>query len=116
VNSFSVAEESAPWTYGMPHAFNAIAALATILIAMAVIVRLISIEDALKMIGRVVLLLFLALLAICLVHGLLIGVIRPWLVSSVHFLGVALGCTLIAAIVVGALVLIGYQLRRKVEP
>lgn len=115
MNSFSVAGEFGPGLTRMPQTLNAIAALAIVLVGMAVIVRLISLQDALKMIGRVVLLLLLALIAICLVHSLFVGVIRPWLVSSVHFLGVALGWTLVAVVVVGTLFLIGYVLRRKVE-
>jgi len=100
----------------MTQLLSAITTLAIVLIAMAVIVRIVSIEDALKMIGRAVLLFILALVAVCILRGLLLDVIGPWLASSLPVLKSALGWVLIAAVIIGSLAIVLHLASRRSEP
>ena len=100
----------------MTQLLSAIATLDIVLIAMALIVRIISLEDALKMIGRASLLFLLTLIALYILQSLFVTVIGPWLASSLSFLKSALGWTLIAVVILGTLTLIWHLLSRRSEP
>jgi len=70
---------------------TAIGTLALILIGVAILLRLTSVEDAFGFIGRAVAALVLMTFALCILKGLWVDVIVPWLSSAFRFLMTLMG-------------------------
>jgi hypothetical protein len=70
----------------MTELFTAIGTLGIVLIGIALILQLISVEDALSFIGRAVAAVVLLILALCILKHLWVGVMVPWLFSALGFL------------------------------
>lgn len=91
----------------------AIGTLAIILIGIAILLQMISIEDALGFIGRAVAALVLMILALCILRGLWVRVIVPWLSSAFEFLKALMGWFVIAILGVIALLFFGGVVIRR---
>ncbi len=63
-----------------------IGTLAIILIGVAIMLQLISVEDAFGFIGRVVAVSVIALVALCILKVLWVGLLIPWLSTTFKFL------------------------------
>ena len=90
----------------MAELLSAIGTLAIIVIGMMVLLEVISVQDAFHFIGRALLLLVLAVLALCVLKGFWVRVLFPWLVTTVESLKAFLGWLLIAIVVLAAVAII----------
>jgi hypothetical protein len=64
----------------------AIGTLATVLVGIALLLQITSIEGVLACIGRAALVLVLMLVALCVLKSLWVGVVTPWLSAAFEFL------------------------------
>lgn len=91
----------------------AMGALAVILIGIAILLQIASVEDALGFIGRAVAALMLMILALCILKGLWVGVMVPWLSAAFEFLKTLIGWFVITILVVIALLFVGRVVLRR---
>jgi hypothetical protein len=70
----------------MAELLTAIGTLAIILVGVAILLQIASVEDALGFIGRAVAAVVLMILALCILKGLWVWVIGPWLSAAFEFL------------------------------
>jgi hypothetical protein len=95
--------------------FTAIGTLALILIGIAIMLQLTSVEDAIGFVGRAVAALVLTVLALCILKGLWLGVFVPWLSSAFAFLTSLMVWFVIATLGVITLLFIGPVVLRRVR-
>src|SRR5689334_13836527 len=88
---------------------SAICTLGIIVIAILITTRAISLEDALKAIGRALLLLFILYCAVC----MLASPVRAGLAALVALLATAVRWLVVAVIVIALLILLLWMLSRK---
>ena len=99
----------------MAELLTAIGTLAIILIGIAILLQIVSIEQAFGFIGRAVAALVLMIVALCILKGLWVRVIGPWLSSAFAFLTTLMGWFVIAILGVIALLMVGRVVLRRVE-
>lgn len=87
--------------------------LAITLIGVAVLVHMVSLEDAFVFIGRGAAALVLMLIALCMLRGLWLGVMVPWLSAVFAFLKTVIEWLVIAILGFIALSLIGRIVLRR---
>jgi hypothetical protein len=92
---------------------TAIGTLAVILIGVAIMLQLTSVEDAVGFIGRAVAAFVLMIVALCILKGLWVGVIVPWLSSALGFLTTLTMWFVIAILGVIALLFVGRVVLRR---
>jgi hypothetical protein len=97
----------------MTEMLTAIGVLAIILIGIAILLQVTSIEDGLGLIGRAVAALVLMMLALCILKGLWVGVMVPWLSAAFEFLKTLLGWIVIAIMGVIAFLIVGRVVLRR---
>ena len=98
----------------MPELLTSIATLALVLIGIAILLRIISVEEASRFIGRAVMVLLLMLVALCILKGLWVQVIVPWLSSAFEFLTTLVEWFVITVLCVVALLTVGRVVLRRV--
>jgi hypothetical protein len=91
----------------MNELLTAIGMLAVILTAVAIMLRIVSVEDAGVFVGRAEAAVVLMILALCILKGLWIQVIAPWLSSALGFLIALMGWFVIGILGVIALLFVG---------
>ena len=97
----------------MTELLTAIGTLAIILIGIAILLQIASVEDALGFIGRAVAALVLMILALCILKGLWVRVIGPWLSSAFEFLKTLMGWFVITVLGVIVLLFVGRVVLRR---
>lgn len=97
----------------MTELLTAISTLAIILIGIAILLQIASVEDALGFIGRAVAALVLMILALCILKGLWVRVIGPWLFSAFEFLKTLMGWFVVTVLGVIALLIVGRVVSRR---
>jgi hypothetical protein len=85
--------------------------LAMVLVGIAIMLQLATAQDATLFIGRGVAAVVLMVLALCILKGLWVGVIVPWLSSAFAFLTALMGWFVIATLI--ALLFIGPAVLRR---
>ena len=98
----------------MTELLTAIGMLGIVLIGVALILQLISVEDALGFVGRAVTAAVLMIVALCILERLWIGVIVPWLSSTLRFLTTLMEWLVIVILGVIVLSLLGRVVVRRV--
>jgi uncharacterized membrane protein (UPF0182 family) len=81
-----------------------IGALAIILIGIAIILQIISVEEVCALVGRAVMVFVLMLVALCILGGLWLGVMIPWLSAAFEALKTLIEWLLV--IIIGLVVLL----------
>jgi hypothetical protein len=94
---------------------TSIGTLAIILIGIAILLQLTSVEDALGFIGRAVAAVVLMVVALCVLKGLWVQVIVPWLSFAFDFLKTLVGWFVITILGVMALLIVGRVVLRRIE-
>jgi hypothetical protein len=97
----------------MTELLTAIGTLAIILIGIAILLQITSVEDALSFIGRSVGALVLTILALCILKGIWVGVMVPWLSAALEFLKALIGWFVVTVIGVTALLIVGRVVVRR---
>jgi hypothetical protein len=97
----------------MTQLLTVIGTLAIILIGIAVLLQITSIEDALSFIGRAVGALVLTILALCILKSIWVGVMVPWLSAALAFLKALIGWFVVTVIGVTALLIVGRVVVRR---
>ena len=97
----------------MTELLTAIGTLAIIVIGIAILLQITAVEDALSFIGRAVAALVLMILALCILKGLWVGVIVPWLSAAFEFLKTLIGWFVVTVIGVIALLMVGRVVLRR---
>jgi uncharacterized membrane protein (UPF0182 family) len=70
----------------MAELLTSIATLAIVLIGIAILLQITSVEEVSGFIGRAVVVFVLVLVAVCILKGLWLGVMIPWLSAAFEFL------------------------------
>jgi len=99
----------------MTELLTAIGTLAISLIGIAILLQIVSIEQAFGFIGRAVAALLLMIVAFCILKGLWVGAMVPWLSSAFAFLTTLMGWFVITILGVIALLMVGRVVLRRVE-
>jgi len=97
----------------MTELLTVIGTLAIILIGIAILLQLTSVEDALLFIGRAVAALVLMILALCIMKSLWVGVMVPWLSAAFDFLKTLMGWFVITILGVIAFLFVGRVVVRR---
>jgi hypothetical protein len=98
----------------MTELLTAIGMLGIVLIGIALILQLISVEDALGFVGRAVAAAVLMIMALCILGRLWIGVMVPWLSSALGFLTTLMEWFVIVILGVIVLSLLGRLVMKRV--
>jgi hypothetical protein len=98
----------------MTELLTAIGTLGIVLIGIALILQLISVEDALGFVGRAVAAAVLMIMALCILERLWVGVMVPWLSSALGFLTTLMEWLVIVILGVIVLSLLGRVVVRRV--
>src|ERR1035441_6963730 len=91
----------------MAELLTAIGTLAVILVGIAILLQIASVEDALGVLWRAVVALVLMILALCILKSLWFGVMVPWLSAAFQFLKALMGWFVITILGVIALLFVG---------
>jgi membrane protein implicated in regulation of membrane protease activity len=91
----------------MTELLTLIGALAMVLVGIAIILQIISVEEVFGFIGRSMMALVLALITLCILRGLWLGVFVPWLSAAFESLKTLIGRLLVIIICFIALSLVG---------
>jgi len=97
----------------MSELLTAIGTLATILVGIAILLQIISIETVLACIGRAAMVLVLMLVALCVLKGFWIGVMIPWLSATFEFLRAPIEWLVVTILSLIAVSLIGRVVLRR---
>ena len=98
----------------MTELLTAIGTLGIVLVGIALLLQLISVEDAIGYIGRAVAALLLMIVALCILKVLWVGAMVPWLSSAFKFLTTLMVWFVIAILGVIALLTVGRVVLRRV--
>jgi hypothetical protein len=99
----------------MTELLTVICTLALMLIGIAILLQITSLDAALGFVGRAVAAVVLMIVALCILKGLWVGVIIPWLSSAFAFLTTLTMWVVIAIVGVIALSMIGRVVLRRIE-
>ena len=97
----------------MAELLTAIGTLAVILVGIAILLQIASVEDALGVLWRAVVALVLMILALCILKSLWFGVMVPWLSAAFQFLKALMGWFVITILGVIALLFVGRVVIRR---
>ena len=92
---------------------SSIGTLATILISIAILLRITSVKEVGSFIGRAVMALLLMLVALCILKDLWVGVMIPRFSAAFEFLRTLIGWLLVAIVGLLALALVGRLFFRR---
>jgi hypothetical protein len=99
----------------MAELLTSIGTLAIILVGIAILLQITSIEEVLGFIGRAVAVCVLTLLVLCILKELWLGVVVPWLSAAFASLKTMVEWLLLAIVCLFALSLIGRLVLRRFE-
>ncbi len=91
----------------MAELLTSIATLAIVVIGIAIVLQMTSIQDVLGFIGRAVAAVVVIVLALCFLKCLWVGVMAPWISTAFDFLKTLVGWFVIGILIVTALLLVG---------
>jgi hypothetical protein len=97
----------------MTELLTAIGTLSTILVGIALLLQIISIEEILGFIVRAAMVLVLMLVALCLLKSLWVGVMIPWLSATFEFLRALIEWLVVTILGLIAVSLIGRVVLRR---
>ena len=91
----------------MAELLTSIGTLAVILVGLAILLQITSVEDVLRFIGRAVTVFVLMLVVFCILKGFWLGLIVPWLSAAFESFKTLIGWLLVIIVCLIALSLVG---------
>jgi len=91
----------------MAELLTSIGTLAVILVGLAILLQITSVEDVLRFIGRAVTVFALMLVVLCILKGFWLGLIVPWLSAAVESFKTPIEWLLVILVCLIALSLVG---------